>query len=80
MIDILEKMSLCMCAIWYSSSKKRTNAPTTSAELDIQNVDRLHMLFFNSKMEMLDGSANVDWCPTLFTESGRLFTQSAADS
>ena len=46
----------------------------------IRNVNRLHMPFFHSKMEMLDGSANVDWCPTLFTESGRLFTQSAADS
>ena len=75
-----EKMNSCMRAIWYGSSKKSANAPTTSAEQDIRNVNRLHMPFFHSKMEMLDGSANVDWCPTLFTESGRLFTQSAADS
>ena len=29
-----------MRAIWYGSSKKRTNAPTTSAEQDIQNMKK----------------------------------------
>ena len=38
MIDILEKMNSCMRAIWYGSSKKSANAPTTSAEQDIRNV------------------------------------------
>ena len=40
MIDILEKMNSCMRAIWYGSSKKRTNAPTTSTEQDIQNMKK----------------------------------------